>query len=443
MPLSKLRVAPAMGALLMAALLLYSMGCGSSSSSTSGTAANTAQIQHIVIIVKEGHSFDNYFGNYPGAAGATSGTTSSGATVGLTQAADRPAYALGDGHDETVQAIDGGKMDKFDLVGNGNVGGVLLPYTQYQQTDVPNYWLLAQNFVLADNMYESVAGPSFPNHLMSVAATSAGAVDNPVNTFASSDLPRWGCDASTTGTVNVLQATGASVPTYPCFDMTAIQDELEAATFPAPALGQPFSPYKWVYYAPAQGSSGYNWNALDAIKHIRYNGATGLAGGLWTTQVLPDTQFMKDAAKGVLPPVSWVVTSGANSEQAPSSVCNGENWTINQINAVMNGPDWATSAIFVIWASHGGYYDHVAPPSVDTLGLGVRVPMLVISPYAKAGVVSHTQYETASVVKFIESTYGLKALSTRDANASDIRDAFDFTLTTPRAPMPLIPRFCS
>jgi hypothetical protein len=137
--------------------------------------------------------------------------------------------------------------------------------------------------------------------------------------------------------------------------------------------------------------------------------------------------------------VSWLVTGYA--EHPPASACSGENWTVQQINAIMSGPDWASTAIFITWDDFGGFYDHVPPPGLDQYGLGMRVPLLVISPYALSGVVSHTQYELSSVLKFVEELFGLPPLTERDAVANDITDAFNFS-QTPRSPLILKERIC-
>jgi len=130
----------------------------------------------------------------------------------------------------------------------------------------------------------------------------------------------------------------------------------------------------------------------------------------------------------------------AESEHAPSGLCPGENWSISIINAIMRSPYWSTTAIFLAWDDWGGYYDHVPPPSVDYFGLGIRVPLIIISPYAKPGII-HTQYEFASVLKFAERTFGLPTLTQRDAEANDLMDAFDFG-QTPLPPLILKPRKC-
>ena len=356
-----------------------------------------------------------------------------GAVVALTHGADRPPYDIGHSRDDTVKAVDGGKMDMFDKITNGNNNGFLLAYTQYLQADIPNYWALAQNYVLADHMFSSLTGPSFPNHLYSIAADSVRVVDNPILTGApgKTKLGRWGCDADPAGTVSVLDAAGNTTHVFPCFDPTTIMDRMEAAP----------TKVSWKYYGPGEDKSGYIWNTLDAVKHIRYAADGVTDGPLWISNDVDDSQFEVDALNGNLPSVSYLVTSGAESEHPISSVCVGENRSISQINAIMNGPDWNTTAIFLTWDDHGGFYDHVPPPTIDTFGLGIRVPLIIISPYAKQGVVSKTQYEFSSFLAFVEKRYNLATLSGRDAVASDMEDAFDFT-QSPRVPTPLVARVC-
>jgi phospholipase C len=372
-------------------------------------------IQHIVYIVKENRTFDNYFGTFPGANGATSGTISTGQVIPLRPASDL-GHDINHGWDAAWTAIDGGKMDQFDLSGQANVNGDYEAYTQFTQADIPNYFAYAQNFVLADNMFSSMPSSSFPNHLYSVAAQSGGAFYTPKG----GNGP-IACDALPGETVPVLQPNGIISNQFPCFDFTTLADSLEQAGI------------SWKYYAPGYAEPGYIWSAFDAINHIRNS-------PLWTEHVVSDTQFATDALNGNLPAVSWLVT-GVGSEHPNFSVCNGENWTVNQVNAVMQGPDWDSTAIFVTWDDFGGFYDHVPPPVVDPYGLGPRVPLLIISPYTRPGLISHTQYEFSSVVKFIEKRFGLQPLTNRDAQANDTEGTFDFG-SPARAPLILQTRNC-
>jgi phospholipase C len=393
--------------------------------STANLAAMRSKIQHIVFLLKENRSFDTYFGTFPGAEGATSGVISNGQRMVLRRTPDRMPRDLGHDWEDALKAINGGQMDHFDQVRNGNVKGDFLSMSQFLAADIPNYWSYAQHFTLADHMFSSLTGPSFPNHLYTVAAQSAGVINNP-NSFI------WGCDANQNARVDVVDANNTVTRQYPCFDVPTLTDSLDGAKV------------SWKYYAPTRNQHGYIWSVLDAIHHVRF-------GPEWTTNVVPFSQFVHDAAAGTLPAVSWVVPDFEVSEHPTVdafagtsmnvSACAGENWTVSQINAVMQGPSWPTTAIVLTWDDFGGFYDHVPPPTVDKFGLGPRVPLIVISPYSREGVVSHTEYEFASVLRLIEDRHKLKALGARDAEANSLLDMFDFT-QSPAPPLVLSERQC-
>jgi len=376
--------------------------------------ADISAINHIVFLIKENRTFDNYFGTFPGADGATQGTISTGQVIPLGHLPDSTPRDIDHSFSAAVTGIDGGKMDKFNLINGANVNGDFLSYTQFVESDIPNYFTYARNFVLGDRMFSSLTGPSFPNHLYSVGAQSGGAINNPLK-------GNWGCDAAAGTTVQVMDSGGNITTQFPCFDFKTLTDSLQTAGL------------TWKYYAPGQGQPGYVWNILNAVQHVRNT-------SLWTTNVVPETQFVTDAMNGNLPNVCWIV-SGATSEHPPDSSCVGENWTVQQINAIMQGPDWNSSAIFLTWDDFGGFYDHVPPPKVDNFGFGPRVPLMIISPFAKQGFVTHTQYEFSSLLKFAEKRFNLPPLTVRDTDANDMTDAFDFT-QNPRAPMILQTRQC-
>jgi phospholipase C len=384
-----------------------------------GAAQGMGVIQHIVFMIKENRTFDNYFGTFPGADGATSCTVSTGQTIPLGHTPDQ-VRDMGHNWGDAVLAMDGGKMDKFDLVQWGNINGDYMSCSQYVQTDLPNYWTYAQTFTLADHFFSSLQGPSFPNHLYTVAAQSNGVISDNYNPTTAD--PNYGCDARTGTTVQVLNPNGTFSFVKPCFTITTLADLLQNAGV------------SWLYYAPGEGQSGYLWNTLDAISQIRN-------GPLWTTNDVPYTQFITDAQNGTLPAFSWLVQPGNVSEHPPSSLCAGENWSVQQLNAVMQGPDWNSTVVFLTWDDFGGFFDHVGPPVVDAFGLGPRVPFIVISPYALANHISSTQYEFSSVLKFVEERFNLPNLGQRDANPnlSDLTDTFDFT-QTPLPPLVLTPR---
>ena len=378
------------------------------------------KIDHIVFIVKENRTFDNYFGTFQGADGATSGKISTGEVLPLRHAPDMTPRDIDHSYQAAVEAIDGGAMDRFDLIKGGNVNGDYLAYSQYNESDIPNYFAYARNFVLADAFFSSLEGPSFPNHLYTVGAQSNRAINNP--STPPNSPARWGCDAAASSRVQTLEEPGEFGSVYPCFDFDTLADRLEEEGL------------SWKYYAPGQDQSGYIWSALDAIRHIRLT-------TLWQQHVVPTAQFVQDAQSGQLPAVSWLVVGSGLSEHPPASVCIGENWTVSQLNAVMSGPNWNSTVVFLTWDDFGGFYDHVAPPVVDNFGFGPRVPLLIISPWAKRGHISHTSLEFSSVLKFIEERFDLDPLTERDQDANDLIDSFDFD-HLPREPLLLQARKC-
>ncbi len=398
---------------------------------TGGVAGHlpSGPIKHIVFFVKENRTFDNYFGTYPGANGATTATDSTGKVVPLQHETDQ-VPDISHSSESAIMAYDNGKMDKFNLISSQKDNKPKDTYgnnslTQFQQADIPNYWKYAQNFVLGDNMFSSLMGPSFPNHLYTVAGQSGGAVNNPktdknVGTLGNA-TKGWGCDIANQQ-VQVKDSKGQENLQEACFDFETLADELDKAN------------YGWRYYAPPSGASGYIWSAFDAIKHIRF-------GPDWKF-VVPTEQFMTDAAAGTLPAVSWIVTPGKVSEHAPASVCVGEDWTVQMLNSLMQGPDWASTAVFLTWDDFGGFYDHVAPQQVDGYGLGFRVPLLVISPFAKKGYIDHTQYEYSSMLRFAEDELGLPTMTNRDKAANNMMGAFDFSQAA-RPPVVLQQRSCN
>ncbi len=384
-------------------------GCQKAASSAPATRSATTpapgegiqKIQHIVFLIKENRTYDHYFGTFPGGDGATSGMTSKGKTIPLSHAPDETPWDIGHSWRDALIAINNGKMNKFDLVENGDTEGYKLPYTQLYESDIPNYFAYARNFVLADRMFSSMAGPSFPNHLYTVAAEDGGTLDNPHPNHYN-----WGCDSDDDQSVPVQEPDGHLTTEPPCVDFQTLADSLETAHI------------SWKYYAPPKGKYGYQWSTLDAIKHIRKS-------RLWKEHVIDDDQFVSDALNGKLAAVSWLVT-GDDSEHPPLSTCSGENWTVRQLNAVMKGPDWNSTVVFLTWDDFGGFYDHVPPPAIGNSTLGPRVPLLIISPYARKGYVSHTQYEFSSFLKFAEVSFGLRSLTDRDSKAGDMLDSFDF-----------------
>jgi phospholipase C len=395
------------------------------------------KITKVVFLVKENRTFDTLFGLYPGADGATTGKTCDGSTIPLAQAHDDSPGAK---HSFTtgIEVIDGGKMDCFDR-SEGEAGTV--PYVQYHPDQIPNYWSYAQHFTLGDRFFSSSYGPTFVEHFWIVAASSNRYVGNEHPDQAGDDHIRGGyCDdpteriisfprlsASDTKTVYRLEER-ADVDTllsdwiidrWPCHDIRILPDLLQKAGV------------SWNYYMEQQ----YVWDVMGTIPHIRY-------GPMWK-HVVNNVRFVQDLQAGKMPDVSWLLPPIAESDHPDyGPLCPGENWTVDTINAIMQSPEWAHTAIFLTWDDYGGFYDHVPPPHVDVYGYGPRVPLLVISPYARPAYIFHETSDFSSVLRFIEELHGLPSMGRRDATANDLLDAFDFR-QHPIPPLVLTPRDCS
>lgn len=376
-------------------------------------------IQHIVILVKENRSFDNYFGTFPGADGTRTGKTSDGQTVPLLHTPDHTLIDINHAGDAAKVAVNGGKMNGFDKLQGAIQDGQDIALSQLSESDIPNYWAYARTFTLDDHFFSTINGPSFPNHLVTIAGTSNNTDDNPIlNTYHS-----WGCDAGQYTKVDAVNPqTGQHYFVKPCFDINTLPDELQKAGV------------SWKYYAPGQYQSGYIWSSLNSIKHIRES-------SLWQTNVPDTTQFLKDVKAGTLPQVSWLVMNEGVSEHSPHSACAGENWTVTQLNALMKSPLWSSTAVFLTWDDFGGFYDHVAPPRHDYISYGPRVPTLVISPYARAHSVDHAAYDFGSIVRYVEDKFNLPRMAEYDTAATSIAGSLD-TTQQPIPPLVLQTRTC-
>jgi phospholipase C len=382
-----------------------------------GRASPQWPIEHVVFLIKENRTFDNLFGTFPGADGVSFGFDR-GARRPLTPGTDGSIGSEDIPHCYTcsLKAWNDGRMDGF------NQGAVAdrWAYTQLQRPQLPNYWHWAREFVLADNFFSSAQGPSFPNHLYAIAAQSGGAHDNPRRTGPFRSSNTFGCDAPRGQTVAIVDSEGHEKKVQPCFDFLTEGDLLTQAGI------------DWAYYAAEPDQLGYIWSAYSAIRHIRETNQ-------WAKHVFPVDDLLDDIRADRLPPVTWITPRYEVSEHPQYNFCLGENWSTRVIDAIMRSPMWKDTAIFVTWDDYGGFYDHVPPPQIDGFGLGIRVPLLVISPYALDGAIDHRLGEFSSVLKFIESNWGLTHLTHRDRQAADLSYDFDFT-HRPRPPEPLPPR---
>ncbi|HZZ00852.1 MAG TPA: alkaline phosphatase family protein, partial [Candidatus Baltobacteraceae bacterium] len=236
----------------------------------------------------------------------------------------------------------------------------------------------------------------------------------------------WGCDAAA-GTETTLLTSSGNYPVrgpFPCFKYRTMRDVLDEKGV------------SWKYYVPAVHSSGgMVWSAFAAIRAVRY-------GSEWNTNVSsPEKNVYADITKGELPAVSWVIPDFYNSDHSDTTTDTGPSWVTSVVNAIGNSPYWSSTLIVVVWDDWGGFYDHVPPPQYGFGGLGFRVPMLVISPYAKKGFVAHNVYEFGSILKFVESTFGLASLGTTDARARNFAgDVFNFS-KPPRKFVPIAAKY--
>jgi phospholipase C len=386
--------------------------------------AARSPIQHLVVLVQENRSYDNLFATFPHGTGTTQGTMSNGQVVSLTPG-PLQSYDIGHNHDTFEIEYDGGKMDGFDKA-PATIAGVSQHAGQYayryvDPKQIAPYWTLAKQYVLADHMFATQSSGSFTAHQDLIAGGTqvlphASVIDFPSNA-------PYGCDAPKGTVTSLIYTTGKysrGAGPFPCFSYATIRDRLDA------------SGLSWKYYVePVCCNGGPIWNAFDAIRAVRY-------GSDWSTNVsIPETNVFADAKNGRLPVVSWVIPKVHNSDHPGEPPDYGPSWVAQVVNAIGRSPEWKSTAVIVLWDDWGGLYDHLPPPQLDYEGLGMRVPMLVISPYARKGYVSHTQYEFGSILAFIENNWGLKRLGTTDGRAHTIGDVFDFT--KPPRPFVAIP----
>ncbi len=417
-----------------AALAVLGAGCGGfeaqpGSSNAALTSTATTPIKHVVVIVKENHTFDNYFGSFPGADGISAIPTRDG-VIAPPRAPNRMSRDLCHHNECALAAWNGGAMDGWENVVGSSNGGDHLAFAQYREEDIPNYWQYARRFTLADRYFSNQLGPSFPGHLFLLAAQAAWAKENP----SLSVVPYWGCDQNGAARVTVEdQATCSEKKVFPCFDMPSVPDVLPAGT-------------SWKFYGSQQFVLDEVWSMFDAIHSVR-------RGPGWNN-VVPLDHFIRDANTGQLPAVSWVVPEDFVSEHPMiGSICEGENATVDLINAVMRTPAWKDTAILLTADDFGGWYDHVPPPRQygcdpqHPYGLGFRLPLVIISPYAKPGFIFHEQAEQASIPHFIEKIFGATSTladidpAAQDKQANDLMNAFDFK-QTPLEPLILEKRHC-
>jgi phospholipase C len=375
------------------------------------------KIQHVLMIMQENRSQDTYFGTYPGANGIPGGVCvpkePSGCVAPFYDAEDENA---GGPHGTEAQRADinGGLMNGYVLQAQGkfgcsNTGGCgkcksialcgidVMGY--HDPRDIPNYWRYAHDFALQDGMFESALGWSLPEHLYGVSGWSAFCPKLATESLA--------CVGSLDPRLPAKFWSSPLEPghiTYPWTDITFLMDRAGVS---------------WRYYVHEGAEPDCEDNESVSCSKVKQNAKTP---GIWNpladfVDVQKDEQLgniqplprfyeaVHSTPSCGLPNVSWIVPSQEVSEHAPYSISSGQAYVTTLINAIMRSPCWGSTAIFLSWDDWGGFYDHVAPPVVGELGYGLRVPGLVISPYARAGHIDHQLLSHDAYLKFIEDDF--------------------------------------
>jgi phospholipase C len=378
------------------------------------------KIKHVIVVMQENRSFDHYFGTFPGADGLpiSGGRFTTCVNDPRTGACVYPYHDPADrnyggphGATDATMDINSGAMNGFiadaekgrsgcattDAPSCGGNGGTTDVMGWHDAREIPNYWSYAQAFVLQDRMFEPNASWSLPQHLYMVS--------------------EWSARCSTAGDpmscMNALQSPGNP----PDFGKTK-----KGVPLPAPDYAWTDLTYllhkdsvSWRYYVQAGTEPDCQNDAADCPP-VNQNATTP---GIWNPLPFFDTvkqdnqlpnitgvsHYYEDARNGKLPAVSWITPSNQNSEHPTALLSAGQAWTTSVINAAMQGPDWNSTAIFLSWDDWGGFYDHIQPPVVDQNGYGLRVPSIVISPFARKGYIDHTTYSHDAYVKFIEDDF--------------------------------------
>ena len=441
----------------------YSFSAQGTSGSISHDAPVTlgvqSKIQHVVIIFQENRTPDNLFQDpVLISRGAdiqppSHGWNKEGTLITPTAASLAAVFDPDHSHLSHLDMYDGGKMDGADKIvvycpakqPKCAPPNPTFTYVDNSTGEVAPYYQLAETYTFGDRMFQTNQGPSFPAHQFIISGTSAPVppastmskffvAENPGRAVLDVDT---GCTAPPAESVFLIDSTNPDTSTnetekiYPCFDHPTLTDLLNA------------NKISWKYYAPLPGSI---WTAPNAIQHMCAPNApppngTVCTGSDWTNNVVLNyTQVLTDIAAGQLASVSWVIPSGGPSDHAGITDGSGPSWVASVVNAVGNSPYWANTAIIIAWDDWGGFYDHVPPPTIlNSYEFGFRVPLIVVSPYAKPAYVSHQVNEFGSILKFIEETFVLSQVAAgavppyADAfpasMSGDLSDCFDFSQT--------------
>jgi phospholipase C len=377
-------------------------------------------IKHIVIVLQENRTFDNIFHGFPGADYAKFGYNHYGQKVRLPELPLMTPWDPSHDYENWVVEYNDGAMNGFDLetLDFGAHAPKDFAYGYARRSDVQPYWDLAHEGVLGDDTFADHRSQSYAGHLYPIAGAS-GPIDAADPHWYAADNPSGGSSCSDEGTGEAIDIlTGATNRSYTsCFDFKTIGDLLTARGV------------SWRYYVDSNDKEG-TVSGYSSIAHV-------FDGKQWANVVSPETTIFSDIEKGSLPAVSWVIGTYADSDhpgqRVPSS--NGPTWVASVFNAIGKSRYWKDSAVILTYDDWGGWYDHVKPVTFDYFEPGFRIPLVIVSPYAKRGYISHRAHYIGSILHFIEHVYGLGSLHTSDARSDHFDDCFDFA----QAPLRYVP----
>ncbi|HEV2376005.1 MAG TPA: alkaline phosphatase family protein [Streptosporangiaceae bacterium] len=423
-------------------LCVAALGLAGLAMTGTASAQPPSPIKHIVVLYLENHSFDSLLGFWcderpqrcPDGGMPVTVKLSNGAVV-IPSSNEPDIVPLVD-HSVASQndAIDGGRMDGWWQINGCDpstnyacVGG----WTPNQQ---PNLTRLADNFAISDHTFSMSNSPSWGGHLYPVLSNMDGFTgDNPVPVGEAHQGPGWGCDSNKEtnwvgpGGEQMVPSCipdpaigrpfgGAFEATPANFEQT-LMDSLTAANLTWTIFGAPTARTPSGAVTP-----GYWWDICPSIAECLYTGQKA--------NNLPSSQFVSQAKAGNLPNFSIVTPGGpdaAFSEHNGMSMTSGDNWLGQVANAVMSGPDWRSTALFITWDDCGCFYDQIPPgTNPDGTPQGPRVPLVIVSPYARQGYTDTTATTFVGILSFVEHTFGLRPLGTNDAQAYDFSNAFNF-----------------
>jgi len=377
-------------------------------------------IEHVVVMVQENRTFNDFFATFPGAFGTTTGkmrVAGKTVNVALTKVPLESTTTLRHTYPAFHTAYRDGHMDAFNLIRYQTTGKPegKAPYQYVDPGQLGPYWTMAKDYALADHMFQTQGSGSFTAHQDLIAG---GTQINATHSIIDDPTKHpWGCPAAT-GAATSLITTGLkyekNAGPFPCLSYATIADLLDAKGV------------SWKYYTPAwQGNTGGIWNAFLAIGPV-FN-----KSGEWNAHISqPETSIFNDISAGTLPAMSWVIPDGINSDHPAYPSDTGPSWVASVVNAIGESNYWKSTAVIVVWDDWGGFYDPLKPPPLDQQGgPGFRVPAIVVSPYVPRNEISHTVHEFGSILRFVEDTWSLGRLGTTDSTSNSMADIFNFKQT--------------